>query len=199
MSTRHHFISHASRKQQGSTLIVATIFLMIITMIVISVLGTGTLEERMSANDRNRQVALQAGEAILREAEALIETNVNNRQAPFGNFDVAKFTSDCTAANAGDMVGLCDIRNPNLDPRWQIHTWTDDTKTRQFASNTAKMAGIPDADQPRYIIELVSASSQPNPQTPCSPGLVNITARGIGRDDATVFVQSTVRFKPASC
>lgn len=177
--------------QRGSTLITATVFLMILTMIVLTALSTGTLEERMAANDRNRQVGLHAAEAILREAEALVLTNT----APFDPFDPTKFTSDCGAASAGDPVGLCDIHAANSDPRWKTLNWSDAAKTRVFANNSSKIAGIADSDQPRYIIELVTA---PLKSAQCF-GLVNVTARGLGRDNAIVFIQSTVRFQPEKC
>ena len=57
------------KRQSGAILLTSLIFLLVLSMIVLAALRTGTLEERMAANARNRQVALQAAEAVLRNAE----------------------------------------------------------------------------------------------------------------------------------
>jgi len=59
---------HCSRRpvENGSVLITGIVFLMILTMFVLSSLSAGTIEEKLAANERDRQIAFQAAEAILR-------------------------------------------------------------------------------------------------------------------------------------
>lgn len=56
------------RRQSGAVLVVALLFLMIITMLGVSSLQSTTAEERMSGNVRDTGNALQAAEAALRDA-----------------------------------------------------------------------------------------------------------------------------------
>jgi Tfp pilus assembly protein PilX len=79
----NHFSKHNSHKESGAVLYTGLIFLLVLSLIVLSMLRSGTLEERMAANARNRQVALQAAEAVLRDAE----TRLFSTSAYLSNFD----------------------------------------------------------------------------------------------------------------
>lgn len=57
------------RRERGASLIVALIFLVIMAMLGITVANVTNLEERMAGNTRDRDLALQAAEAALRDAE----------------------------------------------------------------------------------------------------------------------------------
>ena len=61
------------RKQQGVALPVALIFLLVLTVLGVSSLGTNVFEEKMAANSLNRELAFQAAEAALREGERHVE------------------------------------------------------------------------------------------------------------------------------
>ncbi|MBI3772296.1 MAG: hypothetical protein HY272_06320 [Gammaproteobacteria bacterium] len=63
------------KQQHGSALIISLLILLVMTMIGISAMSTATMEEKMSANDRNQKVAFLAAEAGLTEAEASIAQN----------------------------------------------------------------------------------------------------------------------------
>jgi type IV pilus assembly protein PilX len=56
-------------KQQGATLIVAILFLLVITVLGISAWQIGNGEEKMASLTRDRQIAYEAAEAALRDAE----------------------------------------------------------------------------------------------------------------------------------
>ena len=49
-------------RQRGATLVVALIFLMVLSLLGIWAVSGTTLEERMAGNTRNRDLAMQAGE-----------------------------------------------------------------------------------------------------------------------------------------
>jgi type IV pilus assembly protein PilX len=63
---------HASRtapeRQHGAVLIVALLFLVILTILGLTAMSGTTMEERMSGNTRDLNVAFQAAEAALRDA-----------------------------------------------------------------------------------------------------------------------------------
>jgi type IV pilus assembly protein PilX len=57
------------RNQSGAALVVGLIFLVILTLLGITAMQTGILEERMAGNSRDRNIAFQAAEAALRDGE----------------------------------------------------------------------------------------------------------------------------------
>ncbi len=56
-------------RQSGATLIIALIFLVILSLLGASVASNNTLQERMAGNTRNHDLALQAAEYALRIAD----------------------------------------------------------------------------------------------------------------------------------
>jgi type IV pilus assembly protein PilX len=57
------------KSQQGVVLIVALLFLILLTVIAISSSNLATVEERMARNSRDYNIAFQAAEAALRGPE----------------------------------------------------------------------------------------------------------------------------------
>jgi type IV pilus assembly protein PilX len=57
------------QRQRGASLLVALAFLVIMAMLGVTVANVTTLQERMAGNTRDRELALQAAEAALRDAE----------------------------------------------------------------------------------------------------------------------------------
>ncbi|MGZ8288564.1 MAG: pilus assembly PilX family protein [Telluria sp.] len=166
-------------RQAGAVLITALIFLVVLTMFVLAMVRGGTLEERMARNARDQQTALESAEAVLRDAE-----NSLFIAAPFDPYDSSKFTAEC--AN-----GLC--YRPGASYDWRTIDWDSDTLTRSFASAGSQLGSL--GEQPRYIVEIVSAPFKASSAGQCEVGLARITARGRGNNGATAFVQSTVRFR----
>lgn len=184
MSTRR--LQLLISKQSGAVLITGLIFMVVLTIIVISALRSATLEERMAANARNRQLALQAAEAVLRDAEATLFA-----AAPFSPFTPASFTAGCTS-------GLCNLPAAGATPRWRTIDWSSTAVTRSFNNAGASdLAGV--ASQPRYIVEIANVPVSGGGGGICPKVLYRITARGVGMDNAAVFVQTMVRTLPTSC
>lgn len=152
-------------------------------MIVLAALRTGTLEERMAANARNRQVALQAAEAVLRNAEVTL-------------FSGAAFTSnfDSYPDSSGNLANGYYMAPSSSTPlKWKSMStadWNDATKT---LTNGAALSGVD--TQPRYIVEIITRPTRPNSTSPCTKGLLAVTARGLGRDSADVFVHAMYRYQ----
>lgn len=63
------FLRRDQRLQNGFVLITALIFLVILAVLGISSMQASTLQERMAGNLRDRNIALQAAELALRDAE----------------------------------------------------------------------------------------------------------------------------------
>jgi type IV pilus assembly protein PilX len=139
MSRRHH-----RRAARGFSLIVILLMMVALAMLGLGAMNSSIIQERMVGNARDRQVALQAAEAAVRDAEIDIERNVN---AAVG------FAEGC--AN-----GLCispsdSSDNPLSAPLWQGINWD---ATRVYGSSTGAPALLgPDnvalAAQPRYFVE----------------------------------------------
>lgn len=165
--------------QRGAILVTALIFLVVLTMFVLAMVRSGTLEERMARNTRDQQVALQAAEAVLRDAESTLF-----KGAPFDPYDSARFSATCEG-------GLC--RLPDAASSWREIDWTSEALTRTFASGASAIGTLD--EQPRYIVEIVSAPFKTSSAGQCEHGLARITARGQGNGGAIAFVQSTVRFR----
>ncbi|HEX9627328.1 MAG TPA: PilX N-terminal domain-containing pilus assembly protein [Acidiferrobacterales bacterium] len=56
--------------ERGATLFVALMFMLILTIFGVTAVTTSTLQEKMSANLKDQQMAFQSAETALREAEA---------------------------------------------------------------------------------------------------------------------------------
>ena len=180
--------SGRARQQSGIVLITGLIFMVVLTLIVLALMRSATLEERMASNARDRQLALQAAEAVLRDARETLFPASGAFGSPIDPFDPGGFTSGC-----GN--GLCSPPAGGT-PRWKTVSWTDTGATRTFAvPANYSLTGI--ASPPRYVVEVLGAEGGQPPKI-CPKILFRVTARGVGRDSATVFVESTIRYRPAS-
>lgn len=167
-------------RDQGAVLVTGMVFLIVLTMFVLAMVRGGTLEERMARNARDRQVALEAAEAVLRYAETQLFTT-----DPFDPYDGSQFSVTCNQ-------GLC--FNPPASLNWETIDWSSTALTRSFAASSGSHISTL-VTQPRYIVEILTPPFRPGSSAPCEPGLTRVTARGTGNGGATVFVQSTVRFR----
>jgi type IV pilus assembly protein PilX len=176
----NHKPKHMQHKQSGAILFTSLIFLLVLSMLVLAALRTGTLEERMAANARNRQVALQAAEAVLRNAEVTLFTGT----AFTSNFD-------SYPDSTGNLSNGFYMAPSSATPlKWKSVDWSDASKT---LTNGAALGGVD--TQPRYIVEIITRPTRPNSTVPCSKGLLAVTARGLGRDAADVFVHAMYRYQ----
>ncbi len=76
-------------RQRGASLIVALIFLVIMAMLGVTLANVTNLEERMAGNTRDRDLALQAAEAALRDAEVRL-ADPAFRGSAFPAYDAAR-------------------------------------------------------------------------------------------------------------
>ncbi len=88
------------KKQLGAAFVTGLIFLVVLTLLGITALKTANMEERMSGNLRDRNLALQAAEMTLRYAEQHVRDNDPATNTPNPIDGVTGFDVTCTA-------GLC--------------------------------------------------------------------------------------------
>lgn len=162
-------------RQDGMVLVMGLIFLLIITLIGVAALSGNTLEERMAGNTRDINIALQAAEAALRDAETDVVANITPESG---------FNSTCS-------TGLCALRSDST-PWWSASpgpTW------RNYGSSTGATALGGVGHQPAYIIEqptkLAGQSIIIGAKPTSSAWAYRITAIGYGnRAETRVVLQS---------
>lgn len=80
-STRKFLSMRGENRQRGVALIVALVFLLIMTLLGATAMQTTSQQETMAGNTRQRNLAFQATEAALREGERWLDASIANREA----------------------------------------------------------------------------------------------------------------------
>ncbi|HEX5865097.1 MAG TPA: PilX N-terminal domain-containing pilus assembly protein [Casimicrobiaceae bacterium] len=138
-------LSSFATAQSGMSLFPALMFLLVLSVLGMSVLNSTLLQEKMAGNTKDTNVAFQAGEAGLRDAEADIALNVTAGTV---------FTSSCTN-------GLCTPPStwptPLSTDISKVIDWTSSANTRVYGSQTSAPALADVAAPPLYVIEKLSS------------------------------------------
>ena len=185
------------RRQEGAILVIALLFLVLLTIIGISSISSVTLEERMAGNLREQTTAFQAAESALRDAEIDLEKDIGGT----GNRDpmtvATHFANDCSGAFT---VGLC--KQPAAPPgTWQTEivtasawNWTDANKTVAYGTYTGSAAVAGVVRPPRYVIEYLEEKDDSSTAPPTR--FFRITARGWGASDTSTVTLQTIYRTP---
>jgi type IV pilus assembly protein PilX len=150
------------RKQQGAVFVTGLIFLVVITMLGITAVKTASLEERMSGNLRDRNLALQAAEMGLRYAEQHIRDNDATTNVPLPVEGVTGFDAACTGGFCYYGAGVAapgEFANPG-DPAW-VTNCTPNCPISYTAGNVFRVNGFAytapalpaSVPAPTYLIE----------------------------------------------
>jgi type IV pilus assembly protein PilX len=141
LSTRN--LPHQRSRQRGVALAVALILLVVITLVGLAAVSGTLVQQKMSANFYDREMAFQETEAAMREAALAIQANT--AAAPAGYFD---------CSTAGGKV--C-----------QSNPFTDSAVTSTYIHNvsatTEFSAGGVVASQPQYVIQYMGNFKVPTP------------------------------------
>lgn len=167
------------KAQQGVVLIVGLIMVLLISLIALAAIRGSGLQELMAGNVRDRNLAFQAAEAGLREAE--------ERFAPGASHP----------AFDGSDVGFMEALNGSTNSGyWDNYSWTS-----QSVQTSLSLDGVSQA--PRYVVEKVihtpvagsdGGSIEFNPSNNAPETLYRITALGYGATEgSTVILQSTFK------
>jgi type IV pilus assembly protein PilX len=201
------------RRQQGVSLVVALLMLTVVLMLGISAAQMALQGEKAARNDRDRQIAFQAAEAALKDAELDIQGSSDKvlpRSNGFlekpGNDTVLRldFTEGCGAGESNISLGLCAPALPGMTPVWQTVDLLDDdtasTKSVPYGKFTGHSMqtgkGFLPAKPSRYIIEILNFNQAGQLASAENPGggtpyLYRVTAIGFGaRDTTRVVLQS---------
>lgn len=182
--------------QRGASLLVVLLILMVVTVLGLGSAQIAMMGERGARNDRDLQVAWQAADAALLDAEAdMMGSSGTTRGSLFDGRNAVPFLAGC---GIGQAVGLC---SPNASgkPVWltvDFEADDDSAKTTAFGAFTdhgfaAGAAGVQPARVPRYVIELI-----PDPVGDMSDPayLYRVTAMGFGpRADIQAVLQTVYR------
>lgn len=163
------------RNERGASLLVALIFLVIMAMLGVTVANVTTMQERMAGHTRDRDLALQAAEAALRDAETRLQ------DASFRSSGTDVIDYDPTLGNDADFWEKCFTEKT-----------TPCLATAQHEPEHALPgAGSPGAlaDQPKYVVERKPLDG--------STEVFRVTARAVGGSpDAVVILQAEFGITP---
>lgn len=158
------------RREDGAAMVIALVMLLVLTLLATASARMTLLEERITGNTQDRNVAFQAAEAGLRAGEATLQVNV---LPPFD----------------GNAEGLFEAAAPGADPVWESVDWTDedDVLVRDDVSDTPVS----------FVVEElppVQAVSLQFPPQVDEEVYFRVTSRGVGvGGNATVTLQSTFK------
>lgn len=196
-SSRTLMSSH-SQKQHGLSLVIVMLILVVVSILGIGGIQIAMMGERGTRNDRDTQIAWQAAEAGLIDAEFDIEgqpaSSTNKRNAIFkrGEVDIPKFIANC--GDSGQSIGLCQLNDINAKPAWLAVDFTatgSGAKTTALGTYTGRdfpsgAKGIQPASAPRYVIELTQDPSKF--RTDPNAYVYRVTAMGFGPNAETQAV-----------
>jgi len=171
------------RKQDGAALVVALIFLLIMTLLGVGALNTTVLQEKMAGNTKEKNTAFQAAESALIVAENWIHEQVSKPIFPMN-------ASGLYLASTGGSALLASI------------DWTGTSNLVVYPNTpTAAVSGGLSMviTQPKYVVEDLGevpeeGGSKVLPGAYKGKGntIVRITASGTGSTNAgQAIVQST--------
>lgn len=200
--------THSNAQQQGATLAIVLIFLVLVTLIGVTGMTTTTLEEKMAGNLKDINLAFQAAESGLRDAKLDISGGVvpgasaslarnPGISGATGFGDNASTLPSCSATTPPSITaGLCLPTSLAYPASALNSTWI---KSQSFTSapsieyGTYTGAATLDnvAMQPRYLIEAIQVCEGGGK---CPSWMYRITARGYGaRMESQVTLQEIIR------
>lgn len=164
-------------RQDGAVLVISLLILLIMTLIGVTAMSTTSMEEKMTGNMRDKNLALQASEAALEDGEAWL--------AAQGSYPGKASVCGAPPCDVWDLNVLPDLANESQS-WWQ-------SNTHEYGTAGSKDINDVKTD-PYYVIE-EQAYVRDNldaGQPPTGANFYRVTALGTGgTDDAQVVLQST--------
>jgi type IV pilus assembly protein PilX len=184
------------RHQQGVTLVVVLVLLVVMSVLGIAVLRSSAMQERMSANMRDRNEAMQAAETgLLQAQEDVIRGTFNAMWNGSSDFATLRGTKTC----AGN--GLCDRSDPNVPAQWEtapaaptnwVYMDPDDTSTPRYGYTVEYLGKAKgESSDVQGVCNTTSA-----PRYLCERPMFRVTAYGRGRGVAQVVLQANIISQP---
>lgn len=187
--------------QEGMVLMVALVFLTILSMLALAAMRTNIIEERLAGNSRDWTLAFQAAEAALRDGEKDIQSG--SRFIGKTGFDDACSNGLCKQQTDGTTIWDDMVANGNAGWLYGSNAGPSIAYGTYTTPNPTTIATV--AKQPRYIIEYIEEKGgsvvQKNYGGQGNQYVYRVTARGFGASVdangnpvAAVTLQST--YKP---
>ncbi|AEG00552.1 pilus assembly PilX family protein [Methylomonas methanica] len=165
MKNRTLAVKYLNKRQNGAVLAVSLIMLLLLTIIGITGTQVTGLEEKMTNNMRERNVAFQAAETALRAGETFLT------QAALPSFSTA---------------GTNGLYNETGVPPKKYDNWAS-FNTRSYTDTTLHST----ASAPRYIIQRlknIGSNSSLDASNFSENELYRVTSRGVGGTSNSVVV-----------
>jgi type IV pilus assembly protein PilX len=215
MAQRHPKGRVGDRAQHGVSIVVVLLMLVIVALLGVAASRFALQGERSARNDRDREIAFQAAEDALVDAELDImgpNTAANQRMDMFCPNKAVGFEDGC--GTGARNLGLCTTPPAGSPPNWATIDFSSTSgptvaygtytgKTYQTAASGG--GGAQPAQLPRYIIEIVPdgggqlASQARSAAAGQQTYLYQITAVGFGMNPQTQVMLQTVFRKPGKC
>lgn len=186
-----------SRLQRGVSLIMVMLILVVVSLLGVGGVQIAIMSERGARNDRDQQVAWQAAEAALIDAESdMLTATLVTRKAIFDGKTQIDFVAGC--GTSGNSIGLCSLALTGKQAWLAVDFTATGTSapTTSFGWFTGRTfaaggVGIQPAKVPRYVIEVVP---DPNGDKSDPTFLYRVTAMGFGpRTDIQAVLQMIYR------
>lgn len=191
-------------KQRGATLMIVLLLLIVVLLLGVSASEIALQGEKSSRNDRDRQIAFQAAEAALLDAETDIEASpdvLRSRSNLFGAHGVAGLSPTealCARGDGNVFLGICRYENEE-EPAWHHVDFLDagaaSVHTVAYGRFTGQVfptgEGPLPARLPRYIIE-VMPHHKAGAAADQSSSVYRITALGFGTRETTQVALQTI-------
>jgi type IV pilus assembly protein PilX len=181
--------------QRGISLVIVLIFLTVLSLLGITMIQGSTLGARIARNEADRNLAFQAAEAALRDAENDIRYKLyDGSDCPVGGVICRTEKINGTDFDTPCLKGLCapyipgQIGSVLTEPIWTTASnWSPTGPSVEYGTYT-NAPDIPTvASQPRYLIERFKIFESE---------VVRITAIGYGLNRSTrTMVQTTLKVR----
>lgn len=183
--------------QRGVALVVALILLVVLTLVGLAAVRGTIMQQKMTSNFSDRQIAFQVGEAGLRQAQIVVQGLVT---------PISTAALPATIRNCSPASGNVCLANPLMDTTLPAA----DIIAVPAGSFNAKSGGSLAAGQPKYVIEYMGNFKAPTPTVQQLSGCSGYAPCGLsntadyyritvssgptdGSDRATVMLQSMFR------
>lgn len=194
--------------QYGMTLVATLLILLVVLMLGSAASQIAIQGEKSSRNDRDHQIAFQAAEAALLDAEIDIEHSPDiskSRSELFSSASAIGFPAEagaaCGSGEQNSYLGLCRYSEIGALPVWHVVNFLDDVASTTSSVPYGRFTGqsfhtangsLP-IKPPRYIIELMHYKI-PGAQLDEKSYFYRITAVGFGaRENTQVALQTVYR------
>ncbi len=178
MNQKPQIPSPGRARERGAAMVIALVMLLVLTLLATASARMTLMEERMTGNTQDRNVAFQAAEASLRAGELLAQ------QPVLPAFD-------------NNTSGIYEATLPGVDPLWTTVSW-DVAADVLIYDELDDAPGTLSEASASYIVEQLPPVPEPGETLKLKEiedgTYYRVTSRGVGvSGNATVTLQSTFK------